>query len=241
MGSRSASGTRLAVDCNLERELQSESEPSAEELNQIVLQIGRLVTMAGLDAALRVGALIVHHFYDGDTNAWRVRGHKTASFRRIAEHPGLPMSPGALYRCVAVFELCDRLHAPSRWRNLGASHLRAVLGLDAATQERLLSTANSERWTVRTLQAKVLNGRVPRLERGGRRPQSPGTKIANRIRKCLEEHREAVDQFEEHDIEELCNAVDVLDEARQWLAAICEGLRNRPTTETCALTTSEAS
>jgi hypothetical protein len=216
----------------LECELQSAAGPSEEELDQIVAQLGRLARTASLEFALRVGAVIVHHFYGGDTDAWRLRGPKTASFRRLAEHPGLPMSPGALYRCVAIFELCDRLGAPSRWRNLGASHLRAVLGLDAEVQERVLAIANAERWTVRTLHAEVLKGKLARQNRGGRRPQSTATKIVNTIRKCLEEHREVIEQFDDHDVEGLVEAIGMLDATREWLAGISEALRNKAKCQT---------
>jgi hypothetical protein len=242
MGRTSAlggSGLGVQVGHKQERGLQS-GETNREELNQIVLQIGRLVMMAGLEAALRVGALIMHHFYAGDTAAWRERGPKTTSFRQLAEHPALPMSPGALYRCVAIFELCDRLGAPSRWRNLGASHFRVVLGVDAQTQERLLAVANAERWTVRALQAEVLKRKLVRHNRGGRRPQSPVKKIVRTLRKCLEEHREAINLFEAHDVDELNKAMDELDATRAWLATLSEALRMR-TTAAEAMPRSEAS
>jgi hypothetical protein len=167
---------------------------SAEEIGIVVAQIRRLCRAAGLEFALRVGAVIIHHFYGGDANGWRSRGAKTASFRRLAAHPDLPLSPGSLYRCVALYELCDRLHAPSRWEHLGASHLRLVLGLPQSTQEKLLSTANAGRWSVKTLQREVLLGKGTRLTKGGRRAQSPITKSLMSVTKCLEGSRDAMDR-----------------------------------------------
>jgi hypothetical protein len=212
---------------NLQKPAETETDLSAGELNQIVNQISRLVMVAGLEAALRVGALIIHHFHGGSTDSWRERGPKTTSFRRLSEHPALPMSAGALYRCVAIFELCDRLRAPSRWRNLGTSHFRVVLGVDETSQERLLATANAERWSVRTLQIEVVKGRLARQSKGGRRPQSPVTKIAKTIRKCLDEQREAADRLEELDLDELEGAMLVLDETREWLVSVRESLQNK--------------
>src|SRR6478735_5141212 len=98
-------------------------KPPVEErdtVDRVVEHLNRICRNSGLEFALQVGSVVIHHFYDGDVEAWRVRGPKAVSFRRLALHPQLPMSPGALYRCVALFELCDRLEAPSRWRNLGA-------------------------------------------------------------------------------------------------------------------------
>lgn len=199
---------------------------SADELNRVVAQIGRLTRTASLEFALRVGALIVHHFYSGNTDTWRLRGPKTSSFRRLAEHPNLPMSPGALYRCVAIFELCDRLGAPSRWSNLGASHLRVVLGIDTTAQERLLAQANSERWTVRVLQDQVEKSKLARRARGGRRPQSRATRFVRTIRKCLSEHQIALHDVESVDPIELSEIASVLEEARASLESMALALLN---------------
>ncbi|HWO11181.1 MAG TPA: hypothetical protein VNN80_16920 [Polyangiaceae bacterium] len=166
---------------------------AAEEINIVVAHIKRLARTANLEFALRVGALIIHHFYDGDPNAWRRRGPKVASFRRLATHPELPLSPGTLYRCVALYELCDRLDAPSRWAHLGASHLRLVLGLPGATQERLLATANAKRWSVKVLHQQVLLTKTLRKTRGGRRAQSPVVKSIISLKKCIAEHRDAIE------------------------------------------------
>ena len=116
-------------DDSFDADDSSLDEASGDEIDIVVAQIKRLTRVASLEFALRVGAVIIHHFYDGDTEAWRSRGPKVSSFRRLAEHPELPLSAGALYRCVALYELCERLNAPSRWEHLGASHLRLVLGL----------------------------------------------------------------------------------------------------------------
>jgi hypothetical protein len=143
-----------------------------EQVEQIVNEINGICRTSSLEFALRVGAVIIFNFYDGDTKAWRDRGPKLHSFRRLATHPDLLVSPGALYRCVAVFELCDRLRAPSRWRRLGASHLRAVLGVPHDRQESLLALANEQRWSVQHLQTRAQELKEDRA-RGGRRARSP--------------------------------------------------------------------
>lgn len=172
---------------------QADDGLAAEEINIVVAHIKRLARNANLEFALRVGALIIHHFYDGDASAWRRRGPKVTSFRRLAAHPELPLSPGTLYRCVALYELCDRLDAPSRWTHLGASHLRLVLGLPSATQERLLATANAKRWSVKVLHQQVVLTKVARQTRGGRRAQSPVAKSIVFLKKCIADHRDAIE------------------------------------------------
>jgi hypothetical protein len=169
--------------------IEPDDDSSAEEVDIVVAQIKRLARTASLEFALRVGAVIIHHFYDGDAEAWRSRGPKIASFRRLARHPDLPLSPGALYRCVALFELCQRLNAPSRWEHLGASHLRMVLGLPADVQEKLLAMANAKRWSVKTLQAEVAIVKAAHLRRGGRRAQSPLAKSLMSVKKSIDDHR----------------------------------------------------
>lgn len=225
MGTRKmmlASGEHAEADIDVDLPVDIDDD----ELNRVVLQLGRLVRTASLEFSLRVGALVIHHFYCGDTDAWRARGPKITSFRRLAAHPGLPMSPGALYRCVAIFELCDRLSAPSRWRNLGASHLRAVLSVDVATQERLLAAANAERWTVRILQSEVNRNRDAHSnQKGGRRSQPPVVKMLRSIGRSLNEHSDWVNTHVELDdaqVDELCH---VLDAACRRLEEIREAMR----------------
>jgi hypothetical protein len=164
---------------------------SQEQIEEIVRDLNGICRSSSLEFALRIGAVIIHHFYDGDPKAWRVRGPKINSFRRLAEHPELQMSAGALYRCVAIFELCERLHAASRWRRLGASHLRTVLGLEPHHQVQLLTDANEQRWSVQVLQARVQALKSGR-SRGGRRAQSPLERRLRTLDTCLRECEESL-------------------------------------------------
>jgi hypothetical protein len=215
----SVEGPGADIDVELSTDIED------DELNRVVLQLGRLVRTASLEFSLRVGALVIHHFYSGDTDAWRARGPKITSFRRLAAHPGLPMSPGALYRCVAIFELCDRLSAPTRWRNLGASHLRAVLSVDVATQERLLAAANAERWTVRILQSEVNRNKSARLtKKGGRRSQPPVVKMLRSIGRSLNERNDWANELDDAQVDEVCL---VLDTACRRLEEIREAMRSK--------------
>lgn len=200
-----------------------------EELDLVVNHIKRLARSASLEFAINVGALIIHHFYDGDPQAWRSRGPKVSSFRRLAQHPELPLSAGSLYRCVALFELCERLNAPTRWQHLGASHLRLVLHLPAERQEGLLATANANRWTVKVLQQQVLAQRPTRPSFGGRYPDPPIAKSLKNVKRSLKEHQLLVDQTDRLSSQDLEESIRLLDETRRTLEHLSLSLLARTT------------
>jgi hypothetical protein len=186
------------------------SDLSAEELDAVVRQLNGICRSASLEFALRVGALIIHHFYGGDMEGWRERGPKINSFRRLAEHPELALSAAALYRCVAIFEICERLRAASRWRRLGATHLRVVIGIPSDKQEYLLSQANEECWSVQVLQAKAQSLRAWR-PRGGRRVQSLLDKRLRAIARCLQNWSVGGNSIGEQEPEELERSLQLLE------------------------------
>jgi hypothetical protein len=196
-----------------------------EQLDEVVHQINGICRSSSLEFALRVGAVVIHHFYDGDTHAWRDRGPKATSFRRLSEHPELALSAGALYRCVAVFEMCDRLRAASRWRRLGASHLRTVIGIPDDKQEYLLTRANDERWTVQRLQEQAQVLRVKR-SRGGRRPQSVLGKHLSALGRCLQDCELALDSVGSHQLDELERSLEILEKIKASVEELADALES---------------
>jgi hypothetical protein len=192
---------------------QTACDESAQRIDEVVRQLNTVCRGSSIEFALRVGAIVIHNFYGGDTEAWRKRGPKATSFRRLATHPDLAVSAGALYRCVAVFELCDRLNAPARWRRLGASHLRAVIGVSEEQQEYLLARANAEHWSVQTLQAEAQCLRGSR-SRGGRRTQSTLGKHIRALDRCLKDCCGALDGDWSHAVDELNQGVQLLAKTR---------------------------
>jgi hypothetical protein len=125
-----------------------------EEIERVVLELNRICKSATFDFAMKVGRIVVDHFYAGKLEGWRHRGAKDVSFRKLAKHPDLPMSPSALYRSVAIYEVCTRLEIDS-WRHVSTSHIRLVLGLPGPEQARLLREAEGEEWSVRRLQDEI--------------------------------------------------------------------------------------
>jgi hypothetical protein len=221
---RSACVSLYSIDDNSALDDDDERVVPHEEVNMVVAQLKRITRSASLEFALRVGAVIIHHFYEGDTSCWRSRGPKTTSFRRLAQHPELPLSAGSLYRCVALFELCERLKAPSRWEYLGASHLRMVLGLAPDAQERLLAVANESRWTVKTLQSAVASEKTARIARGGRRAQALVSKSLRTVRKCLDDHMGVLAQLENFSGGEVEQSIRLIEETRLCLENLSQSL-----------------
>lgn len=162
-----------------------ELECTNDVINIVVGKLMQIVRESTLDYAIRVGSLIVHYFYLGDMKLWRRKGPKTTSFRRLAEHASLPMSPSALYRCVAIYDLCERLNAISRWHRLSASHLRIVLRLSEEDQTRLLSAANAANWSVQRLQTEARNLQSGSEGQGPRTPV-PLKQNVKRIERIME-------------------------------------------------------
>lgn len=195
--------------CRSDEIVSTDSDSHSEHVEQVVNELNGICRTSSLEFALKVGAIIIHNFYNGDTAAWRHRGPKLHSFRRLAEHPGLLISPGALYRCVAVFELCDRLRAPARWRRLGASHLRVVIGLPPERQEALLAKANEQRWSVELLQTKARELKANRA-RGGRRARSPLEKSLVALDQRLQDCALLLEQLGSEDAEELEKNLELL-------------------------------
>jgi hypothetical protein len=156
------------------------------DLDAVVDELRQLTQVATLDLALAVGRLVIDRFYDGDTNAWRLRGRRCTSFRKLAARPDLPMSASALYRSVAIYELWQRLGGIVVWTHVGACHARAVLGLPPADQELLLRRAESESMTVRQLEEVAATLREQRNDRRGRPRRRPLQQATIVVRRSLD-------------------------------------------------------
>jgi hypothetical protein len=190
------------------------------DLDLVVSTLRQISREATLDYAIRVGSVIVHYFYDGDCQAFRSKRVKGTSFRRLADRADLPMSPTLLYRCVATFELCERLNVVSRWKHVTVSHLRAVLNLEHQHQVGLLSAANAEHWSVQKLEEHVQRVRTQSASRTGRPPALPVLKCARSLRRTLLENWDVLDSLP--DVGSLSEAQR--EELRETLAQALERL-----------------
>jgi hypothetical protein len=159
-----------------------------DEVDHVIRQLNRLASGATFDFACSVGRLIVDRFYAGDLARWRARDPEThMTFRRLSRHPDLPMSAGALYRSVSIYEVCERLGI-TRAGRICTSHVRLVLPLPAVEQERLLRTAEANGWTVGRLDLEVAallaTGSLGQRVRGGRKRHGHLRRAMRDVEKC---------------------------------------------------------
>lgn len=190
---------------------------SAHRIDDLARAIGSLARPARLDAMLSIGRLIIERFYDGDAAAWRVRGVKAFPLRRLAQRLSAldALSPTTLYRCLATFELVQRIGDVSTWQHITASHVRAVLPLSATRQDQLLARTEREGWSVRRLERESKRRRpTPHRRRG---PPRFVAQIERLSRYVIEEER----------FNDLDRAAEVSPEVLRDLCATIVGVRRR--------------
>ncbi len=163
---------------------------------------------ATLELALALGRVVIVHLYGGDRAAWRARGPKDRSFRKLArrldaaEVPGL--SAAVLHRAVAIWDLEERIGVMDR-PHLTASHARAVIGLPEGEQERLLKASEERVWTVQRLEREVVTVRRQSAGNRGRPPLPAFVKSAHKLERMLADETDSfgdLDQVDELDEEE---------------------------------------
>jgi hypothetical protein len=192
-----------------------------ERVRKAIHQLSILTRGATLEFALGVGRIVVDTLYDGDLTAWRSRARKDCALRVLVSNPNLPMSASALYRALAIYELSRRQLLAAGWQHLGVSHLRTVLGLPSDTQNRLLTRAEAEQWTVARLEREVLGLRAPQRTTGGRKPVPACIKSIRRIFDLtLPDALAGLDHIQELQASELDELVDKLSQARERLHRI---------------------
>lgn len=200
-------------------------------INDVVAEIHQIARAAPLQMALTIGKLIVERLYGGDLSAWRQRGVKDASFRKLMEHEGLPDGVNAtgLYRSVALHEMFTELEADvSTWKHLGISHVRAVLVLpEPKQQKKLLDQADQKRWTVERLESEV-NKKHQKASRGGRPPLPQFVKSIHRLEKFVE-NRDLLladlDSVRNLSAETIAELREVVGSMQQQLAELAEALQ----------------
>lgn len=129
-------------------EVSSDADAVAQTLEDVS-------ALHSLQAALEVGEIVYRRIFKGDERLLRARGKKNGSFRKLAAHPRLCMSPSSLWRAVAIYELSRRFPELVQYVHTGVGHISVVLGLPEVDQFRLLRATESERWTRRRLQKEA--------------------------------------------------------------------------------------
>jgi len=180
LGVPMSTGNELAV-VTRPAEIVSEFD-RIEHVVRLINAVGKRLNFI---LTLNVGKLVIEHFFGGDFEVWRKRGHKDISLRKLSNHPDLVLKAPELYRAVAMYELCHRLSITPRGR-LSTTHLRYCLPLPPPEQERLLRGAEADRWSVERLREEIARSGPKRVAaRGGRKPGSPLRKALRNLRRSL--------------------------------------------------------
>lgn len=144
--------------------------------------------------ALTIGRIVIEEIYDGDLTSWRQRGPKDTSLRHLAVDPRLTISASALYRALGIYELKIRHADHPMWEMLTVCHLRAVLGLPAPEQTRLLDLATASSWTTQALeQAAAASRDCHKTSRGGRPRKLQLVRAIESAERALTDDQEEVD------------------------------------------------
>ena len=177
------------VEDSAVRALDSETDVAfeAELVDRAIVHLNAICRKVTLDFAITVGRVVVDTLHSGNLESWRARGFKGASFRVLARHPDLPMSPAALCRSVAIYELSRRLEV-AQWERISTSHIRLVLPLAHAEQARLLGLADAQSWSVSRLNQEIAAISSPAVHpKGGRRRGPPLRRTMTNLGRCIDE------------------------------------------------------
>jgi hypothetical protein len=167
----------------------SAQERSTDVVARTVRRINAMGASTALELTLAVGEVVLADLYEGDMGKLRSRNRKDhVTLRCVAADPALAMSASALYRSIAIFDVCSRIGRRS-WRHVSSSHVRAVLPLDPSAQEDLLVMAERDRWSVREIErhaAAVAAAPQARSRRGGRKRRTRLRAVVDGIRREAE-------------------------------------------------------
>jgi hypothetical protein len=166
---------------------------SDEMIDELVHKLNELQRGATLEIALRMGKLIVNHFYGGDLTAWRKHTTKEASFRKLAARANvdLRISATSLFRSVAIYELTERL-GPQNLRHFSVTQLRLVLGLPEDEQRRLLVAAETKGWPTDRLEQETARIRSTLSSRQGRPAVLPLVRAIRSLATHAQQAREMI-------------------------------------------------
>jgi hypothetical protein len=158
-----------------------------ELVDRTILKLNAICRQVTMDFAIAVGKVVVDTLHSGNLESWRTGGAKGISFRMLARHPDLPMSPAALCRSVAIYELSRRLEI-AQWKRISTSHIRLVLPLAHSEQARLLALADAQSWSVSRLNQEVATIASPTDHaKGGRRREPPLRRTMTNLGRCIDE------------------------------------------------------
>lgn len=189
----------------------------ASDADAVARALASVSTLHSLQAALEVGEIVFRRIFKSDERLLRARGKKNGSFRKLASHPNLGMSPSSLWRAVAIYELSRRFPELAQYTHTGVGHISVVLGLPEAEQFRLLRSTESDRWTRRRLQKEAAQIRGARRESA----ELPSSKFLDRLAGLeLLAHDSCQAELTRMQCEELHAAINALGRVRARLSEV---------------------
>jgi hypothetical protein len=192
-----------------------------EVIDRIVAELSHFSRAASLAMTLHVGELVFFKVFGGDIGRVRSRGRKDSSFARLARHPKLPFSGTTLWRSVAIYELTLRLPSLAKSKHLGVAHLRAVLDLPGELQEKLLRTAEKEKWPRELVERRARALRVVKAVKSGRPPTPPAIRCVRLFDKLVQTGALiGTEAIETMDALEAARAKEIVSEVRKWCDAV---------------------
>lgn len=200
-------------------------------LDELALKLNTIHRETPLEEARAVGRLLIDHVYGGDIAAWRSRGQKDASFRKLALRlKAVPGGLGAsgLSRAAALVEMEGRIGV-ARGQHLNISHLRLLVAAPEEHQGDLMLRAEQECWSMEGLKAEIAKVSSTKKSKGGRPPTPPFLRTIHQIEKLLGDVQalggtEAIEKMGPADIAKTQEAIGALE---QELAVVRERLGAR--------------
>jgi hypothetical protein len=203
---------------------------SDDAVRRTVLQLNALCKRATLEFTLAVGELVLTSLYGGDIGRLRSRRRKDhLALRRVVADPDLSMSASTLYRCVAIFEVCERIGAQS-WKHVSTTHVRMVLSLPPKQQEQLLRETETNRWGIRDLEQRVavIANNQPRAQsRGGRKRRTRLRTLTDHLRKETGEIADLLALHEDAIADSSQACVQTALEALEQMMDVCSRMAER--------------
>ena len=214
--------TKQEPSADSEATLISDDEAAESDLiDEAVAEINAIYSSTQLELALAIGEVVVKKFYGNDFKAVRDKNpNKHTSFRKLAARADkdgdLKVNKTALWRSVALYELCTRLELDvSGRKQLTMTHLRAVLPLPYKEQKRLVAYALEKDWnSTRMEQAADRAKKKHRKGKGGRKPLPGFVKVIHKVEKLAKSEQlfedlddERLEELEAEEAEQLYKAV----------------------------------
>jgi len=157
---------------------------------ELAIEVVKLHRDTTLGFALALGQRVVDKLYGGDLAAWRAKGQKDGSLRRLSEEIeklGQVISASTLQQAVATLDVEKRVGVTAR-PQLTYTHVRAVLGLPVDQQEALLGKAEAKDWDSTRMKKEAAALRKKLVKHpAGRKPQPVSLRTISAFQRTLDD------------------------------------------------------